>query len=57
MGEANTVVRSAAIGHDGRHSGFLALKLLSNRFNPKTPAKLYRALMEIMMPAGIKQSV
>ena len=25
MGEANTVVRSAAIGQDGRHNGFLAL--------------------------------
>ena len=54
-GEANTVVRSAAIGQDGRHNGFLALKLLSNRFNPKTPAKLFRALMEILVPGMVKE--
>ena len=47
-GEANTVVRSAAIGQDGRQNGFLAMKLLCNRFNPKTPAKLYKALIEVM---------
>ena len=54
-GEANTVVRSAAIGQDGRQNGFLALKLLSNRFNPKTPAKLFRALMEILVPGIVKE--
>ena len=54
-GEANTVVRSAAIGQDGRQNGFLALKLLSNRFNPKTPAKLYRALIDVMVPGTLKE--
>ena len=49
------MVRSAAIGQDGRHNGFLALKLLSNRFNPKTPAKLFRALMEILVPGMVKE--
>ena len=56
-GEANTVVRSAAIGQDGRHNGFLALKMLSNRFNPKTPAKLFRALMEALVPGMVKEAV
>ena len=54
-GEANTVVRSAAIGQDGRQNGFLALKLLCNRFNPKTPAKLYRALIDVMVPGALKE--
>ena len=50
------MVRSAAIGQDGRQNGFLALKLLCNRFNPKTPAKLYRALIEVMMPGAVKET-
>ena len=50
-GEANAIVRGAATtGAGGRRNGFLALKLLGKRFNPKTPGKLFRALMEVQTP-------
>ena len=58
-GEANAIVRGAALGgkngSNERKNGFLALKLLSKRFNPKTPAKLFKSLMDIMIPGMIKE--
>ncbi len=47
-GEANTIVRGAAtVGSGGRRNGFLALKLLRKRINPKNLGKLFRAVMEV----------
>ena len=39
------VVRGAARGGD--ECGFYALKLLLDRFNPKTPAKLFKTQFKI----------
>ena len=41
-------------GLSGRQNAFWALKLLEHRFNPKTPARIYRALMELISPGEIK---
>ena len=55
-GEANTIVKGVATqkGMSGRQNGLRALKLLEHRFNPKTPARRYRALMEVISPGEIK---
>ena len=52
-GEAGTVVRST-VGTYGRRSGFMALRLLCHRFNPITPARLYKSVIEILKPPVIK---
>ena len=48
-------MRGAAVGEGGRINGFLALKLLGKRFNPKTPGKGFQALLEILTPGAIKE--
>ena len=50
--EANQVVRGSV--RDGRRNGFLALKLMCNRFNPRTPARLFKLLIDIFKPGTIK---
>ena len=55
-GEANSVVRGAAVQVGGRTNGFLALKLLSNRFSPRTPTRLYQSLLEVLTPTTIRDA-
>ena len=47
-GEANTVVRGSE--QEGKRNGFVALKMLAQRFNATSPAKLYRTLLEVSKP-------
>ena len=51
-GEANTVVRGSE--QEGKRNGYVALKMLSQRFNAKSSAKLYRTLLEVWKPGAIK---
>ena len=51
-GEANTVVRGSE--QEGKRNGYVALKMLAHRFNAKSPAKLYRTLLEVLKPGALK---
>ena len=50
-GEASTVVRGA-VSKEERKCGFRAVWKLMMRFNPKTPAKLFKMLGEALSPGG-----
>ena len=52
-GEANVVVRSV-IQRGAGYCGFAALCLLSQRFNPKTPARVLQFLTAILNPPPVK---
>ena len=52
-GEANVVVRSV-IQKGAGYCGFAALCMLSQRFNPKTPARVLQFLTTILNPAPVK---
>lgn len=52
-GEANVVVRSVVQKGAG-YCGFAALCLLSQRFNPKTPARILQFLSVILSPTPVK---
>ena len=52
-GEANVVVRSVVQKGAG-YCGFAALCVLSQRFNPKTPARILQFLTTILNPTPIK---
>ena len=52
-GEANVVVRSVVQKGAG-YCGFSALCLLSQRFNPKTPARVLQFLTAILNPTPVK---
>ena len=47
MGEAKTVVRGT-VTKEGGKCGFMAIRKLMTRFNPKTPAKLFKVLGEVV---------
>ena len=49
-----TVIRGT-VGADGRKCGFKAMRKMMTRFNPKTPAKLFRILGEVMSPGAVKE--
>ena len=53
-GEASTVVRGTVSKEEGK-CGFRAVRKLMMRFNPKTPAKLFKMLGEVVSPGGAKQ--
>ena len=50
-GEASTVVRGTVSKEEGK-CGFRAVRKLMMRFNPKTPAKLFKMLGEVVSPGG-----
>lgn len=52
-GEANVVVRSVN-DRGGGWCGFAALCLLSQRFNPKTPARVLQYLTAVLSPPPVK---
>ena len=52
--EANLAVRGSV--RDGKRNGFLALELMGNRFNPRTPARLFKLLIDIFKPGMIKDA-
>jgi hypothetical protein len=52
-GEASTVVRGTVSKEEGK-CGFRAVRKLMMRFNPKTPAKLFKMLGEVVSPGGAK---
>ena len=52
-GEANVVVRSVLQKGAG-YCGFAALCMLSQRFNPKTPARILQFLTTVLNPAPVK---
>ena len=52
-GEANVVVRSVVAKGAG-YCGFAALCVLSQRFNPKTPARLLQFLSTVLSPHAVK---
>ena len=52
-GEANVVVRST-IQRGLGYCGFAALCLLSQRFNPKTPARVLQLLTTVLNPKAVK---
>ena len=52
-GEANVVVRSVVQKGVG-YCGFAALCLLSQRFNPKTPARILQYLTTVLNPTPVK---
>ena len=53
-GDASTVVRAAVVKGGGK-CGFRALRRLTMRFNPKTPAKLLKTLGEVVSPVVAKK--
>lgn len=52
-GEANVVVRSV-IQKGAGYCGFAALCVLSQRFNPKTPARILQYLTTVLNPTPVK---
>jgi hypothetical protein len=50
-GDASTVVRGSVSNKEGK-CGFRAVRKLMMRFNPKTPAKLFKMLGEVVSPGG-----
>ena len=52
-GEASTVVRGTVTKENGK-CGFRAIRKLMTRFNPRTPAKLFKKLGEIVSPGAAK---
>jgi hypothetical protein len=53
-GEASTVVRGTVSKENGK-CGFRALRKLVVRYNPRTPAKLFRKMGEVISPGVAKQ--
>ena len=53
-GEPNVVVRGAAVKEKRKQRGFMALKFLADRFNPKTLARLLQFLSKVIRPAVVK---
>ena len=53
VGDASTVVRSAAMGDAGK-SGLWALKQLQKRCNPRTIGRRLKALLGVVAPSPIK---
>ena len=53
IGDASTVVRSAAMGDPGK-SGLWALKQLQTRCNPRTIGRRLKALMGVVAPSPVK---
>ena len=53
-GDASTVVRGTVVKGGGK-CGFRALRRLTMRFNPKTPAKLLKTLGEVVNPVVAKK--
>ena len=51
--EAKTVVLNQEVKY-GKNCGFTALALLAKRYNPKTPARVLQALMQVSSPAKPK---
>ena len=52
-GEANVAVRSC-VSKGGGYCGFAALCILSQRFNPKTPARILQYLATVLNPTPVK---
>ena len=52
-GEANVVVRSV-IQKGAGYCGFCAICLLSQRFNPKTPARMLQFMQAVLSPQPVK---